>query len=86
MPRLGEQEWLVDEYLVARHLGGGERADEEAVGDLDVGDRDTSFHFRQRSHVVDVAALDGDDLAFADAAAREQPSALDPARADACLG
>src|SRR5437667_163855 len=85
MPRLGEQEWLVDEYLVARHLGGGERADEEAVGDLDVGDRDTSFHFRQRSHVVDVAALDGDDLALADPPAREESFALYGTLADAGL-
>src|SRR5207249_6363787 len=46
---------------------------------------DTSFHFRQRSHVVDVAALDGDDLALADPPAREESFALYGTLADAGL-
>src|SRR4029450_3382955 len=76
---------VVDEYLVPRHLGGGEGADEEAVGDLDVRDCDTLFHLRQRSRVVDVSALEGDDLALADPPAREQSSALYGAGAHAGL-
>jgi len=73
---------VIDEHLVAPYLGSTERADEEPVGDLDVRDRDPLFHLCEHPRVIDVPALDGDDLAFADPAASEQPFAFYPALAD----
>src|SRR5262249_31942859 len=77
---------MVDEHLVAPHLGGRARAEEDAVGDLDVRVRDAALDLRQRARVVDVPAFDGDDLAPADSPPREEPPTLDRARADVRLG
>jgi hypothetical protein len=71
---------VVDEHLVASHLRGRACAEEHAVGDLDVRGRDAALDLRQRACVVDVPALDGDDLAPADSPPREQALTLDRTR------
>src|SRR5262245_28251052 len=77
---------MVDEEFVALHLGRGDGADVEAVGDLDVRARDPTLHARERGPVEDVATLDGDDLALADRPPREESPALDGARPNDRLG